>query len=183
MKKLIKIFSIFFIVLFFILLTALAVYMKGVPYLVSNQKFIGFVETAVKKHTNADLTVIRPILKTDVLPELKFQVEKIELTKEGAKLFELDDFVMALSFAKIFKKTVIVDKLLARNVFADVNALEELAPNKEKKEKEEKESPFKVEIDDSLLAVHNLDIIYLISPDTKITIHGEQIGVDNTQKI
>ncbi|MBR6163664.1 hypothetical protein IKQ26_07240 [bacterium] len=183
MKKLFRIFSIFFIILFFVLLTAFAVYMKGLPYLVSNQKFIGFIKTTVKKHTNTDLTIIRPILKTDVLPELKFQVEKIELSKEGAKLFELDDFVMVLSFAKIFKKTVIVDKLLARNVFADVNSLEELAPNKEKKEKKEKESPVKVEIDDSLLAVHNLDIIYLISPDTKISLHGEQVGVDNTQKI
>ncbi len=182
MKKSIKIFLLLFLVLFFVLLTAFAVYMKGLPYLVSNQKFINFVQKTVKKHTNADLTVIRPILKTDVLPKLKFRVEKIELSKDEQRLFELNDFDLAISFAKIFHKTVIINKLIARNVFADVEPLMKLAPEQNQK-KEEKESSFKIEIDDSVLGVHNLDIIYSITPDTRINFHGEKIGVDNTEKI
>lgn len=182
MKKVLKILSFGFIAVVFVFLSAVALYMKGLPALVHNQKFIGFVQNTVKQYTNADLIIVHPFLKTDVAPELKFKVEKIELSKDEQKLFELNDFDMAISFAKIFQKTLIVEKLFARNIFADVEPLINLVPE-QNKEKEEKENDFKIEIDDSVLGVHNLDVIYLINPDTKITLHGENVGVDNTEKI
>ena len=170
------------IFLIFVLFFCLAFfYMKGLPLLVSNQKVINFVQDTVKKTVNADLTIERPILKTDVLPLLKFKVYKIGLSKDEQKLLDISDLYLALSFKDIFRKKIILENLTAERVFADINSIMDLAV--QKSEKKEKKSEWGVEIDDSVLGVQSANILYSINPDTRIDLNGENIKVDNTEKI
>ena len=168
----------FVLILFFCLALF---YMKGLPLLVSNQKVINFVQNTVKETINANLTIEKPVLKTDVLPLLKFKAYKISLSKDKQILLDIYDLDLGLSFKDIFKKKIILDKLTAESVFADINSLMDLAP--QNTEKKEKKSNWGFEIDDSILGVQSANIMYSINPDTLIDLRGEGIKVDNTEKI
>ena len=182
MKTIKKIFvSIVFIAL--LVCSAIVVlYLKGLPYLVSHPKVLNFASQKVKQLTNADLTIENPVLKTSLSPEISFKVGKIYLSKDEQPLLNLDNFSTALSFREIFSKKIILKKLVAESVFADITSLEKLNP-KSDKPKQEQKNDWNFEIEDSLLGVKNLDILYDFNPETKIKLHGEKIGVNNSKKI
>ena len=181
MKKVLKIvFSLLFIAVIMGFLLAVF-YFKGLPSLVSNQKVIDWVQNSVKKSMNADLTIDNPVLRTDVVPEISLKVGKIELTKDDNKLLDLSDLNFSISLKDIFKKKIILNNLTAQNLYADVDSLMTLSPQKETKQ--DKKSDWGFEIGDSVLGVENLQVLYSINPDTKIDLKGEHIGVDNTEKI
>ena len=181
MKKVLKIvFSLLFIAVIMGFLLAVF-YFKGLPSLVSNQKVIDWVQNSVKKSMNADLTIDNPVLRTDVVPEISLKVGKIELTKDENKLLDLSDLNFNISLKDIFKKKIILNNLTAQNLYADVDSLMTLSPQKETKQ--DKKNDWGFEIGDSVLGVENLQVLYSINPDTKIDLKGEHIGVDNTEKI
>lgn len=159
-------------------------YIKGLPYIVSNQKSVQYVQNAVKKYLNADLTVQNPVLITGFSSDISFKTEKILLEKESKKLLDLDNLSTELSFKKIFSKTIVIKKLAAESIYADVNEMEKLfLAQKEEKQQKKPANDWEVDIYNALLGVRNCELMYSVNPDVKIHLKGKHIGVNNAEKI
>ena len=75
-----------------VLLVALIVgfYLKGLPYIVSNDNFINYVEKVVSEQTGAEFDIEKPVLKTGLTPDISFKVEKVSLKYGEAKSMPVD---------------------------------------------------------------------------------------------
>ncbi len=158
-------------------------YLKVLPFAVSNPKVIQFVEKKFNKYTDADLEIKNPVLKTHLTPNIEFTVENVSVNKENEPLLDLNNFKTDLSFKKIFSKTLIIKKLVAESVFADINGLQSLFPRQEQKKEEKKKSDWKIDTFDALLGVKQCEIKYLFNNDILVHLKGEKIGVNNANKI
>ena len=159
------------IVLFFSV--AVVFYVHGLPVLVQNEKIIGLVKKEVAKNFNVDLEIKDHALKTDLSPYIKFSAGSILISKEGVKLLEIKNLDGAISLTRVLNKKIILKKLVADNIFADVNKLTELAP---KEPQEPEESDWSVELADSApLLLKNLTALY----GTDIKISGKDITLND----
>ena len=167
-----------------VLLVALIVgfYLKGLPYIVSNGNFINYVEKVVSEQTGAEFDIEKPVLKTGLTPDISFKVEKVSLKYKKSNLLDIENFDMKFSFSEIFRKKLIINKVVLESLYADVNKILELPVLKQEK-KEQKKSDFTVDIFHSVMAVKNAVIIYKLDKDTNIQIEAENLGIDdNTDK-
>lgn len=153
-------------------------YLKGLPYITSNPDVIEYVQNTVKKYTNADLTITKPQLHTEFSPNIEFKVEKIYLAKNNKKMLELNKFNSAISLKNILKRNIIIKKLVAESIFADVNAIQSIFPPSKTTSKSE----WSFDIIDSLLGVRSCEILYAFNKDTNIKLLGQHIGVNNALK-
>ena len=157
-----------------------AFYIKGLPYIVSNPKTIKYVENLTKQYTNADLIIDKPYLHTEFSPNIEFKVNKVYLSKDNNKLLELNKFNTKISFKEILAKNIIIKRLVAESIYADVNKIQKLLPEQKQ---EKKKSEWNFDIFDALLGVRNCEILYSINPETNIHLKGQHIGVNNAEKI
>ena len=157
-----------------------ALYLKGLPYAVSHPKVIKYAQDAAKKYVGADLLIENPMLHTELSPNIEFKVARVYLSKDNKKLLELNNFSTALSFKEILAKRLIIKKLVAVGIYADVNGILKLVPQQE--EKKEQKNDWIFDIYDAHMGVRTADIIYAINKDTLVNLHGEHIGVNNADK-
>lgn len=116
--------------------TPFVVYLKVLPCAVSQPKFISFVEKTVSKYAGLDIEIIHPELKTSLSPVIEFKVDELSVSKKGASLLSVNKFDTVISFKEIFDKNIIIQKLGADYIFADVNKLMDLSqPKKEEQKK------------------------------------------------
>lgn len=157
-----------------------AVYLKVLPWAVSQPKFISYVEKTINKYAGLDVTVIQPELKTSLSPVIEFKVDELSVTKNGASLLDVNKFDTRISFKEIFDKNIIIQKLGADYIFADVNKLMALSqPQKE----EQKKTEWDFDFFDSLLYVKKSMFLYKIEPSTYVTLKADDLKIDNTQKV
>lgn len=157
-----------------------AVYLKVLPWAVSQPKFISYVEKTINKYAGLDVTVIHPELKTSLSPVIEFKVDELSVTKNGASLLDVSKFDTRISFKEIFDKNIIIQKLGADYIFADVNKLMALSqPQKE----EQKKTEWDFDFFDSLLYVKKSMFLYKIEPSTYVTLKADDLKIDNTQKV
>ena len=162
--------------------TPLALYLKALPAAVSNPKVIKFIENTAKKYAKVDLNIEEPVLKTNLSPVIDFKVKTILLTKNNKKLLEFENFDSSISFAKIFKKNIIINRVVAKYIFADVNRLTELVPQQEE-QKPKQESEWDFDLFDSFLGVKNCEILYTILPNTHIKVRAKDLAINNAEKV
>ena len=168
---------------FVILLTAIFVgtgilYKWGVPAIVNSQETVNFIEKQAKKVLNADVDIQGMKLKTGV--EVAFTVEKLTIDKDGKHYLTLSDIDTLFSLKNIFHKTIIVKKMLAKDIFVDAYNLPNLFP-KQKKKKEKKELPVHLDFYNTLLGVKNVNVVYH-TPDRKIDLKAKHAIFDRTQE-
>lgn len=157
-----------------------AVYLKVLPWAVSQPKFISYVEKTINKYAGLDVTVIQPELKTSLSPVIEFKVDELSVTKNGASLLDVNKFDTRISFKEIFDKNIIIQKLGADYIFADVNKLMALSqPQKE----EQKKTEWDFDFFDSLLYVKKSMFLYKIEPSTYVRLKADDLKIDNTQKV
>lgn len=156
-------------------------YVKVLPDIVSSQKFSNYIETTVKKSANADFVLKNQKLKTDLAGNIIFKADDITLTKDDMKLLDIKNPDIEISVRKILLKNIIIKKLTAEALYADIDGIMNLNPQEEKKETNHKNN-WNIDVFNALLGVRNCEIIYSINPDTKIHLNGKQIGVNNAEK-
>ncbi len=154
-------------------------YIKGLPYLVSHPKTIKYAQDMTNKYTGAKLSIKNPVLHTEFSPIIDFGVKQVYLEKDGNKLLELNNFKASISLSKILSKNIIINKLVAESIYANVDEIQKIIPKTEKKETK---SEWDVDIFDALLGVKNCRIIYSLNSDTLLDLKGEHIGVNNAEK-
>lgn len=158
------------------------IYLKVLPAAVSNKHVINFVEKTLYDIAGLKLEVNNPILKTQLAPEIGFKVDKLSLYNKGASLLDVENFDTEISFKEIFDKNIIVKKLGADYIFADINNLMALAP-KQEEQKEQQKSDWNFDFFDSLLYVKKSLFLYKVEPDTYVSLTANDLEIDNTQKL
>ncbi|MBR1775889.1 hypothetical protein IJ750_02290 [bacterium] len=131
-------------------------YKYVVPAVVSNDMFINYIQEQASKALGAEVKIIEPELRTGV--DVAFTVNSIEVNKDGKNLLLLNNIDTLFSLKEIFAKRIIVKKMVADKIYADIDDIMAIAP-KEKKEKSPK-SPIILDFYNVLLGVKDCTIIY-----------------------
>lgn len=160
--------------------TPFALYLKVLPYAVSHPTFISFAEKMVNKYAELDVSIIHPELKTSLSPVIEFKVDELSVSKKGASLLSVNNFDTIISFKEIFDKNIIIQKLGADYIFADINKL--MALGQTKKEGQKK-SEWGFDFFDSLLYIKKSMFLYKVEPETYVTLKADDLRIDNTQKV
>lgn len=156
------------------------VYLKVLPAAVSNPKVISFVEKQAQKLFDLKLDIKNPQLKTSLMPDIEFKVDSIDLSNKSGQLLEVDNFDTEISFKEIFDKNIIVKKLGADYIFANVNKLMSLAQPQEQTGPQEFDWNF--DFFDSVLYIKKSLFLYKLEPSTYVSFNADDINIDNTQK-
>ena len=157
-----------------------ALYLKVLPYAVSHPTFISLAEKMVNKYAELDVSIIHPELKTSLSPVIEFKVDELSVSKKGASLLSVNNFDTIISFKEIFDKNIIIQKLGADYIFADINKL--MALSQTQKEGQKK-SEWGFDFFDSLLYVKKSMFMYKVEPETYVTLKADDLRIDNTQKV
>lgn len=132
-KSVVKFLSIVFT--FALILGALpfVLYLKVLPWAISNPRVIKYVEDVSSKTLGADVKISNPSLKTSISPNINFKVDEIKLTGKNKKLLaDMDKLNADISLKEISKKNIILNKVALNNVFIDVNPILDLPVFKQK---------------------------------------------------
>lgn len=153
-------------------------YLKGLPYIVSNEHFINYVEDIVTKQTGAEFDLDKPVLVTHLNPQIQFKAKQISLRNKKANLLDIENLDTEFSFAQIFDKKLIINKVVLDYFYADVNKILDLPILKQEK-KEQQKSDFIVDIFHSYMAVKNAVVVYSLDKTTNINVNAKNVGIDD----
>jgi len=168
---------------FFAVLAALpfVLYLKVLPWAVSNPKVIDYVENIIVKAYYVDVDIEKPYIKTSLSPEVKLGVENFKLSNsQNPEILSVRNLDLNLSLKDIFrKKSIIVNSLSVDNIYADVNKVMELPFLQQQEQKPPQKSEYSVDIFNSLVSVKNIDIIYVLDKTTKLKFNTKNFALDN----
>lgn len=153
------------------------VYLKVLPWAISKPQVIDYIEDVSSKTLSSTVEISKPVLKTGVSPDLYFGVGKIKVSNKKKTLMDIENLGVDISLAEILNKEILVNKVKAKNFYADVNGL--LALPVFKQQTTETKSEWKVDIFKSALAVDNLYILYKVDKNTDVKIGVKGLEVDD----
>ena len=158
--------------------TAAASYLWILPAVVSSSWVNNIVTKETNKFLGAELKITNPKLSTGLNPKIGFTLAELSLSKNNKELLNLKNIDTAFSFQDIFAKRLIVERLLAENVYVNASGLVELFPQPE--QKEQKKSDFRIDIFSAVLGVKNCLITYDTS-DFGIKFDAKNVLLDRTR--
>ena len=176
-----------FLIIFAAVLISLpfVIYLKVLPYAVSNEKVIAFVSEAVKESTGAELVIENPELKTQIAkpfaPRMLFRINELSLTKDKKQMLSVKNLETMMSFEKIFDKTLMLKQIGLDYFYADVNALMALAPEQKQPQKQQ-QFDWKIDWLDSLLYLKDCEIVYALDKATRLDIKGKNLVISDTRE-
>lgn len=154
------------------------IYLKMLPYAVSNQNVINYVQDYVQESAGLDLKITNPVLKTEMSPVVAFKLENLSLKKGKDSLFEIKNVDTVISLAKVFDKSVVLKKLGADYLFADANKLMALggAP-----QGEPQKIDWVLEWFDSVLYIKKCLILYNVDSSTAVKVTGSDMEITDSR--
>lgn len=175
-RKIYKIILSVFLIIFGLLSVS---YLIILPALFSNQKIINFIQKELKNSANIDCVIKKPVLKTKLTPNLDFSIQNLSVKKEDKQLISIQNFQSEFGLSQIFKKKIIIKKIGADYIFANINELQKLTPQKQ----EEKKEKIKIKLDlfHSLLYVKNALIIYNPKDNLTVKLSAKNIKITETR--
>ena len=176
-RLLIKNFS---IIVCIVVIFSVTTYLWLLPSLISSKYLKSTVSTVLEKNIGKELTVKNPKLVTGLNSNIIFTVDYLSLKKDNKEILNFTNLDTKFSLQKVFRKRLIVDKILAENVYININELASLLPKDEKPKKNKKQALF-IDIFNSLLGVKNCHIIYK-NNDYNIDFKAKHLILDNKNK-
>ena len=153
----IKCIKIFFLIFISATVFAGIFYKYILPAMVSNSQIIHLVEQQGGKMLNADIKILNPKLQTG--ESIAFTLEKLSILQNNKNILTLEEIDILVSLKEVLNRRIVVKKLLAKSIYADVDDLMTIVPEKKKK-KEKKGSFFFVDMYNVLMGVKNCHVIY-----------------------
>ena len=153
-----------------------SLYKWGLPAFINSNAGELFIENIAKQALNSDIDIEGMKLKTGL--EVAFTIDKLTIDKDGNNYLTLSEFDTLFSLRKLLKRTVVVKKIIAKNIYADAYNLSKIFPE-EKKKKEKKKSLINLDFYNTLLGVKNIMVIYH-SPDFYIDFTAKHAVFDRT---
>ena len=162
----------------FIVAFLFALYLWIIPHLVASHRLHQFIDAKMYESMGVNLVSKNVELKTG-FPIITFKADLFKLTQKDKDILVLENIDTEFSITKLFKKKIIVNKLGADYIFADVNKIVSLIP--EQKEKEEVKTDWYVDFMNSYLYLKQLKVLYTVN-DVGFDIDTKSIVIDNSQK-
>ncbi len=156
-KKIIILASSITIAILLIIGLILSFWLAAVPNIVKNSKAQNFIKNEVKKSLNMDLIIKNPNLKTFVRPKINFEIENLILTKDNETIVELKDFETSVSFGKILKKQIKLNRLFAKKLTLKADKLLEALP---KEQEQNAQFDYKIDFYKASIGLKYLNISY-----------------------
>ena len=141
MSKNIKVLIILLICAVILFSIPIFVYLFVIPFAVSNKNVINYIQDTVKNSIDAELILEEPILKTSLNSDIAFKTNNIALKKDNEIILNIKKLDTSISLKKILQKQIILNKVGADDIFADVNKLQALFG-----EEKEDQKPFEYKI-------------------------------------
>lgn len=163
-------------VFIFLITFLLCLYKWGLPALVNSRTTEVFIEDLANQILNTDVNIEKMRLKTGW--EIAFTVDRLSIDKDGNNYLALSELDTLFSLREIFKRKIIVKKILAKNIYADAYNLSNLFPKEEKKKKKKK-SFIRFDFYNTLLGIKNVLIVYH-SPDFIMDVAAKHAIFDRT---
>lgn len=158
MKSWVKKLLIFIPAVFFaLILICISVYKWGIPAFINSYAGELLIENIAKQTLNADVNLEGIKLRTGL--DIAFKTDLITIDKDGNNYLTLAELDTLFSVKELFKRTIVVKKILAKNIYADAYNLPKLFPQKKKK-KEKKHSFIHLDFYNTLLGVKNIMVVY-----------------------
>lgn len=148
------------------------------PSVVSSNKTAEFLSATVRKEFGANLEINGIKLQTG--KDIAFTIDKLELMKDGNRILLLNKIDTLFSLDNILKRQIIVKKILAEDIYADIEKLQSIIPQKKVK-KETKPVPQILDFYNVLLGVKRCDIIYNHN-NLYVNFNARHIIFDRTQE-
>ncbi len=177
-KSIIKFITVTLVFLAVLASLPFVIYLKVLPYCVSNDKVLDYVKNIAQKAYYVDIDVKNPVLKTDLSPDLEFSVDKFVVKSNKKQILEVEDFELKLSLAEILKKNIIVKKAELDYFYADVNRIIDL-PALKQPAKPQQKSDWNVNILQSVLKINKADIVYSVDKSTTLKLNARDIKIDD----
>lgn len=152
------------------------IYKCALPAVINHPATANFIEKQAQKAFNTDIKIEGIKLRTGI--EVAFIVDKVTIDKNGINYLTLSDIDTLFSLKELFKKNIIVKKMLAKDIYIDAFNLQKLFPVQEKK-KEKKESPIHLDFYNTLLGIKNVVFVYN-APDFNIDLKAKHAIFDRT---
>ena len=171
----IKIFAIF-ITIVAIIFTS--IYLFLVPAIVSNNNFVKGLESYVNKTAGINLSIESPRLSTG--KSIAFTVKEISIDKDNKNILKLVNIDTLFDLTEIFQSKIVVKKMVADEIFVDVDDLISVLP-KQERTKEKKASPIFFDFYNVLLWVKKSSIVYS-APSFYLDFSARSMIFDRTQK-
>lgn len=162
--------------------SAAAFWLKGLPFLVSNKKVIGFVEKKVAQTMSVDLHIDSPVLVTKFSPDIDFSVKSLALAKGEQTLFNLEKFSLKVSLNDILKKVINVNEIGADNIFVDINALNDVFPSNTEQKTDDFDFFKHVNLLSSLIYINKSEVILNPVTGTTVDLKANNISLDNSRE-
>lgn len=150
-------------------------YLVLIPALISNNNFIDFVESQVRKNFHADLEIVKPALVTSIKPEIEFKFDKLLIRKDKNIILDIKNIDTIINFSDILNKRLIVDKLGADYIFANTSQLLVLFASEDNKQ--QTKSDFFIDIFNALLYVNKCTIVHDFASDKKVVFNGANLEI------
>ena len=177
MKKSVKIVAITICSATMIAGLTIGTYLWLLPSIVSSSWVNKQISKTVQKSCGAELAITNPKLKTSLNSDIAFSIGELSLIKNKSKILNLNGLDTEFSFHDIFKKRIIVKKLLANDIYVNVSEIMLLMP---KQEKEQKPSEFNIDLFSAILGVKNCLITYN-NEDVNIEFVAKNMLLDRTK--
>lgn len=157
----------------------IAGYLKLLPWIVSNDRFISYAENIVEKTYSVDVDIKNPYLKTGLSPEIALGVGEFKLSDaKNPDILAVKNLDINISLKDILsKKSVILNSVSLDGLYADVNKITAL-PFLNQKKTEQKPSEYSVDIFNSSVAVKNIIVLYDLDKNTKIKLNTKNFEVE-----
>ncbi|MCM1009714.1 MAG: AsmA-like C-terminal region-containing protein [Fusobacterium sp.] len=106
-------------------------YLLLLPKFISSDFVVNGIKNIVNQQTGLSLTLEKPVLKTHISPKFEFSFEDLALKNGDKELMNVKDFDTQISFGKILKHEIGLDRLRAKSLFINGNNALELVPTQE----------------------------------------------------
>lgn len=155
----------------------IVIYLWLLPAMVSNGVVINFVEKCAEKALGASVKIDEPMLKTG--SSIAFKLKKLSIDKNSKNILTLSDIDTLFSLKPIFQRKIIVKKMLASSIFADVDDLISILPE-QKEKKQKKKSFIFLDFYNVLMGVKNCQILYN-APNYDLNFRAKHMIFDRTK--
>lgn len=164
------------LVLAVLIILPIVTYLKILPWAVSNQSFVNYIESVSSKMLKSDVKISQPYIKTELSPEVSFGVGSVKISNNKKNILDIEKLDASISLSKIKHKDIIVRSVYLNNLFADVSSIMKL--HVFTKKTEQKKSDWSVDIFKSALDIKNSEVVYNIDKNTVAKVNIKNLKID-----
>lgn len=158
----------------------LFLYLWVMPHFAASAKVHNFIDKKLYEYTGMNLIIKDVRLETGINPYISFKTADLELVKNNTSILALKNIDTKISLSKLLSKKIIVKRLGADYIFADVNKIIDSIPKTE--QKQETKFDWYFDFMDSIVYLKKLKVLYNAN-GINFDVNTDNISLNNDDNI